>query len=1047
MAERNNHNNQGEPTNVDLNPIFAKTRTNWDTVTQDSTKVNGFSADAATGGILEWDENFKPGTWLLSVLGHAGSFEAFLDNVSVGSVTGASTTLQGALVDTELSAIDHAENGYDLTVTGATERGSVSDEILHRYGRGYNFNGNGSDHYLRTTASLLDLTQPICGSTVLTFEENDTTNAYLFSLGSSNGIRIALVLNDDGSLEWFEDGATTEGQSATGIVSFGNDYRITWVRNISAGTLSVHVNGTEVINEVGVSAPSTSYDEFLIGTHPDQISGSFDGAIYEFRLWNSLVDQATLNAIVDPNNLQYRFTREGNETACWFMERPVKTNAFKDHSGNGNDLTETGTVSMKFGTEQKFGVSVGGFTTSNYLTQGSATIEGLDDTTHTLAMSFTMGDTTNQQKILHWENGTSDRTSLRVLAGGVVQYHLEGVTFGGSGDNTLPLGAAFSEGDEVTVHIAHDTVGKTVSWFTNGDSGSDTYTGTVTGASDSFAIGIANATGVEADPFTGVLTSLALWDKIADETEVNDWLDATVMTNRRHAPDSPVAAYHFDYYDVLADSAEHDFDLTAGGSLPTSIWSPSIGFGDGQDFDGSGDVFSVVDSSLGFTGDVGVAIRFAMDSAPGAEPKILLAYNDGNDLGATTAYAIYIDTDGGLKYSHRRGDASNEVKTIKASLATGEHTLMVWRDATGATISANLDGTLELDAVAYTSTVSPSGHTTLVIGGGTTTAGRSLDGKIYDARIVTRAFTTDEQTGYMAGTIDNLNPLGDEVAAWGFGTPATQFIRKEPTSDYTGNGHTLTATGTPTRTYSLSNGFGRDLDGTDDYYTANDPDDDLVLAGDVSVLLRARWDDVSVNEDLFVVQTAESNNDSNIRIATDNATNKLRFIVGDGATADVVSSNQVINGIGDFNAICSRDVDGDMVIRVNGVEETLASTVTPKTTGTFTVRIGAGSAGNNDWDGAIYDIIVLPRVPTAQEIVDYEAGTLTAANAPSDAIAAWGFEDNIHQDESVAAAGFSGANTVASITNVSVATSGEQTLKLTSDDAEITSVNMRRTGD
>jgi hypothetical protein len=196
------------------------------------------------------------------------------------------------------------------------------------------------------------------------------------------------------------------------------------------------------------------------------------------------------------------------------------------------------------------------------------------------------------------------------------------------------------------------------------------------------------------------------------------------------------------------------------------------------------------------------------------------------------------------------------------------------------------------------------------------------------------------------------------VAYWRFETAA-------PTADTSGNGHTLTAVGTPTNATGLiSAGNGRDFSGSGQAYTAADDD---ALDGDIFTL--EAWidlDSVTGNRTLF-----------------SKGTNGLWLYVDDGVvkldrqgTSTIAAATVTLSVNTTYFIACSKD--GEAVhIYVDGVDVTDdTSTLTTLSSTATALNIARKSDNTELLDGVIDEAVFFGYALTPDQVTShYEAGS------------------------------------------------------------------------
>ncbi len=221
-----------------------------------------------------------------------------------------------------IGPLEDSANNNDFSSSGDPSSRTGSQT---KFGEGFNFDGD--DDILRI---LSDSNLPSDGDLSLTavFEfDTYTDGATLVSAEDSSnnkGYTIFYNLNNDRLVY-----RHTSGGSSYNIFiqngNFANKYptgeihNLTLRRDDTNENIVIKIDGNTEVSQSYSSIDSLEAIDFAIGGDPD-LGGFMDGGVYEFRVWNNLVDQSVLDDIVDPNDETYNRTAEGNEEALWFLE-------------------------------------------------------------------------------------------------------------------------------------------------------------------------------------------------------------------------------------------------------------------------------------------------------------------------------------------------------------------------------------------------------------------------------------------------------------------------------------------------------------------------------------------------------------------------------------------------------------------------------------------------------------------------------------------------------------------------------------------------------
>lgn len=227
------------------------------------------------------------------------------------------------------SPLDSSGNGHTLTESGTlTTRASPESRFVAGYDLGDGTNGSGGE---LTTNSI-----PLASF------QGDFSATFIASIDSTHGAEFLLVYSDstassaarpfsldlDGTsnLRYTHgDGSSTAQASAASTIATGF-HRITVQRDNTAKTVKVYDNGSLAINIDYSAGPDPTASPASAGLSIGDVFGGnaanneLDGAVYEVRLFDSVVPQATLDQLVDPSDDTYKRSAEGSELALWFLD-------------------------------------------------------------------------------------------------------------------------------------------------------------------------------------------------------------------------------------------------------------------------------------------------------------------------------------------------------------------------------------------------------------------------------------------------------------------------------------------------------------------------------------------------------------------------------------------------------------------------------------------------------------------------------------------------------------------------------------------------------
>ena len=220
---------------------------------------------------------------------------------------------------------DSSGNGNTLTEVGSpTTRTSPEP----KYNAGYDFDS--TDDQLTTTSNDFAITGDL--SMTFAFTVDDLSNNPWLILRETSGggegveadnILIGFRVLADGSVSYLHEygaGNNESLSSSAGVVTAGAFHTATVTRNTTTKTVVVKVDGVEAINTTYTNNPTGGSNTLTTRIGANESGILLNGAMYEVRVWDSLVSQTTLDNIADPNDDTYNRTAEGTEIALWYLD-------------------------------------------------------------------------------------------------------------------------------------------------------------------------------------------------------------------------------------------------------------------------------------------------------------------------------------------------------------------------------------------------------------------------------------------------------------------------------------------------------------------------------------------------------------------------------------------------------------------------------------------------------------------------------------------------------------------------------------------------------
>ncbi len=220
---------------------------------------------------------------------------------------------------------DFSGNGKDLTA-GSTATTNRASSVV-KFGNGRDFGDSVANARLTRTDSGFNLTGDF-SATVVFDADTIATGAltqrglagYSDNDGAPGGGPWSLYLhNDTGdaspTVAFFQKGTTPT--TFLGNVTTGY-HTVTLRRDSVAKTIVMKVDGTVVVNATYTGSITSGGIRLSVGGRGDGNAGNaLDGAIYDLRIWDHLVNQSVLDAIVASSG---KCKPEGSELAFYRME-------------------------------------------------------------------------------------------------------------------------------------------------------------------------------------------------------------------------------------------------------------------------------------------------------------------------------------------------------------------------------------------------------------------------------------------------------------------------------------------------------------------------------------------------------------------------------------------------------------------------------------------------------------------------------------------------------------------------------------------------------
>lgn len=283
----------------------------------------------------------------------------------------------------EAVALDDTAGSRDLTAVGSY--GELSD-AFSRFGTGVRISdGTYLKYFDGNTWSGMD---GDCALTVRFYVDSGGLGRIqpIVSIGDGGVGETSLqVFIGANNLLYYQHDTGSAIYSISSTDKIGAGYHsITLRRDVSANTISIKLDGAEVISDTwgaGEDPASVTPSRLIVGQfHTLHNNKTYlEGGVTELRLWSSAVAQSTLDSVADPDDNTYQNTDVGSELASYYFEL-------------GSNITGNPSITVASGTTSDITVSL--TRTEDYL--------GTDLVAWTGSTSLGAGSSTDLRTILSW---------------------------------------------------------------------------------------------------------------------------------------------------------------------------------------------------------------------------------------------------------------------------------------------------------------------------------------------------------------------------------------------------------------------------------------------------------------------------------------------------------------------------------------------------------------------------------------------------------------------------------------------------------------------
>jgi hypothetical protein len=506
-------------------------------------------------------------------------------------------------------------------------------------------------------------------------------------------------------------------------------------------------------------------------------------------------------------------------------------------------------------------------------------------------------------------------------------------------------------------------------------------------------------------------SGLYFWSREEYETKAGTTTNAPEASNTR-ASTGLASHWTFDREHISGTSITDRVGSNTGTSSGSP--TPTIGkFGQALDFDGSDDHINVTSAAsldIDATEDFSLAGWFNRDLFA-ADHTIVAKRNGQADT--DDGYVVYIDdsTDQLVFEVSDTGDTDeySVASTATFTVSGWHHFVAVWDQDSATGTEVYIDGVAN---GTDTGTIADVGDLTEAIAfriGSETDGGNRFDGKLDDIRFYSTALSaSDAYQLYTSGNATVNAPIEDPLSQsllgyWkmddGTGTNAT---------DASGNGNTLTMTGSPTWTAPGQIGASTlDFSGTAQYLSVADPASNILDFGvDGASFTITGWfnrDTFANDHTLVAKKLSQSTTSDDGYIAWIGGGDDLfHFRVDEAGSTDTysIASASAFTATGWHSFAISWNDNSSLTTPVNlYIDGTLSSGTTSGTfanVGTFAnneaFALGAESDGGNPFDGKIDDIRIYNRALSTDEVSKLYQTTAPAQPVDTSLVNYWTFD-------------------------------------------------------
>lgn len=466
----------------------------------------------------------------------ANFYDGIIDDVRVYN-----RSLQGsearALYDWGPTPVAHwkLDEGSGTTANDSSGNANVTSTFTNntswtngKYGNALTFDG--TDDVARiveaTTTDLGTTTQSYSLGAWIKTTTNYSGNATIIAKDDGSGAYpFSLYLNSsEFACFQISDGTNSPSTCSATALNDGNWHYIAGVRDVSADTLYIFVDGIQLNSTADTTtATAANNDDLSIGSSgTSYIANDFNGVIDDVRLYNYPRSQKQI--IVDMNAGQAVVGNSDTQAAgYWKFDEGKDTTANNAGScastcnGTLTSFASPATTTSGWTNSGKFARAIIFDGTDDYITMGNVT--ALSPTQTTTVSAWIAPTAADKTIISKFDTGTNNRSyRLHLNASNLIEFT---VSNNGTATTTATGTTAISTTGTTWYHIAGVYDGNYLRVFVNGrEEGSTAYTSGIYAGNAATVIGASLNSGARANLFTGSIDEVKIYPIALSSDEV-----------------------------------------------------------------------------------------------------------------------------------------------------------------------------------------------------------------------------------------------------------------------------------------------------------------------------------------------------------------------------------------------------------------------------------------------------------------------------------------------------------------------------------------------